>query len=135
MNIKKYSAKEKNYLITNLQQSSFFLVKRLNVHTIQLIRTMRRQVISIILDETPTGFWIRPPSYLFKSKTSFFEYNEDETRWTRNKWLIFSTVQILKKNLIWEAIENKEFFRVNENRPEEIRKKADKELGLILNDQ
>jgi hypothetical protein len=133
MNQKIYSTKEKNNFVIALQQSSYFLVKRLNRHSIQLVRRVKRQTISIILDETTTGFWIRPPSYLFRSKISFFEYNEDETRWTRNKYLIYSIIKVLKKTQIWDAIENKDFFKVNENRPDIIRDKALKEMETILN--
>jgi len=82
----------------------------------QLVKIVAGRPVSIFLDPTTAGndsYWINPPSYIFHSPRSHYEYAEDERRMTRNKQVIMRLVQELQKTEVWEYIANKQFFTPN----------------------
>jgi hypothetical protein len=114
--------------LSAIQTGGEFLVQKAGTRKYQLARSISGKVVSIILEETPIGFVINPPSYTFRSKISFFDYCEDEQRWSRNKVIIEQTVRILKKTKLWVMIQNKDFFKVNEHNKKTASKEKAKEL-------
>lgn len=111
----RYTPKQREAAMFKLQLESHFLVQKKG-NQYHLTRTINHRPVTIILEETggTGGFWIRPLSYTFSSSKSFFDYQEDEMRWTRNKVIIESVVKKLKMSPVWKMIENKEFLKVND---------------------
>ena len=134
VNSLEFTKVDRKRAIMNLSHSGYFIVQAMGKGKYSLTRSMAGKPMVIILEETGAigGFWIKPPSYLFKSKTSFFEYCEDEGRWSRNKEVIKQVVKYLKKSACWEIIENKNFFKVNENTKKNTIKKAEQLINKIL---
>jgi hypothetical protein len=123
---------EKTYKsIHELQMLSEFLVVRTS-SGYRISKIINKKAVSLDLDLYGVDrFWIKPPAYIFKAKNSFFEFCEDENRWTRNKVIIENMVKSLKRTLVWELIENKNFFQVNENN-KTLRSSKRKDIAMSL---
>lgn len=92
-----------------------FTVAKQDVN-IKLIKMFGKRPVVVLLERIPMGgFWIRNPSREDRSVNAFFDYPDTPTRVTRNKDLIKYLVKHLKKSLIWEFIENKDFFVINKH--------------------
>ena len=129
------SPKDRLEAIQKTQRSGYFLVEELNTGGYRLSRSIGGKPIAFILEQplghAMGGFWIKPPAYIFKSKISFFDFCEDENRWTRNKQIITALLKLLRCSGIWRYIENKTFFEVNKNTTKATQKKAVDELARL----
>jgi hypothetical protein len=65
---------------------------------------------SVDMDNT---FELQEPVYRYYSKISFYDFKRPENRWTRDKGLLFSIINNLKRSGFWEKISNKDFLIVN----------------------
>ena len=102
-------------MLAEIQRRGPFILSRLNKGTYGLSRVMHGRLHTLVLKETMDGYRLEPISYLFRSSNSYINYTEDETRWTRNKAVILTMLQLLSKTSLWEKIENKdEYFTIKE---------------------
>jgi len=100
--------------LSSLIESGRFIVQK-RAEGIYLTRSFSGKAITIVLEKTPEGYWIKPPKYTFHCKNSYFEFCEEEQRWSRDKSILLRLVAMLKEYDIWMHIVNKNFFEVNEN--------------------
>lgn len=117
MNIPKtvYSIIKNNLIVTGY----FLLDYSRSVHgnkVISLSRKVGGRPVTINLEFIKNGgVWVNPAKYTFVSRTSHFDYNESEKRWSRRKDIILGLVRKLQQAEVWPFITNKNFFQVNEN--------------------
>ena len=78
------------------------------------MKTIQGKPLTIALEITRDGLWIKPPRYIFHSSVSHFDFTEDEHRVTRLKQTLTRTIEVLKKTGVWKHILNKDFFKVND---------------------
>lgn len=72
-------------------------------------------------------------NYHFKSSNSHFDYRKGETRLCRNKSVISSFLNDLKKAEVWHLVD-KSFLQLNENNKKTRKnKKVQRELDNLLN--
>lgn len=82
---------------------------------IELSRTVGDRVVTVELTPgTVQGkVHLSFPSYLFQSKISHWSPTEDEIRLTRSKSILTSLVKTLRRSIVWDFVENKDFIKVN----------------------
>jgi hypothetical protein len=88
---------------------------KINYPVIEIIKYDRVKEITITLlyDSMDDTFELQEPVYQFYSKISFYDFKRPESRWTRDKGLLFSIIRNLKRSGFWEKISNKDFLIVN----------------------
>lgn len=94
---------------------------------ITLVKMVGKRPVTINLKATPGGFWIENPERDDRCVNSFLDYSMTPKRVTRNKDVIKQLVMQLQQTSLWDHIENKDFFKVNEQN-----KKANKKVVQAL---
>jgi hypothetical protein len=74
---------------------------------------------------------IEPPRYTFKCSVSYFEYKQQERRFSRDKSMLRKFIERLRRLGIWDYVSNQDFFDVNNDNKKLNRNKALKEMKLI----
>lgn len=103
-----------------------FTVARLG-KDLSLIKLVGRRPVTVNLKYTGHGFWIENPERDDRCVNSFLDYSMTPKRVTRNKDLIRQLVQQLQETSLWEFVENKDFFKVNDHN-----KKSNKKVARAL---
>lgn len=125
----------KQAVISRLLSQRYFSVATQGEDLV-LIRNFGGRPLKLILENVDKGkFWVYPPTYYFYSTTSHFDYMEEENRYSRRKTTITSIVRKLKESGVWDLIENKNFFRVNNNNKSMDRDKVYKEYNRVLREK
>jgi len=94
---------------------------------ITLVRMVGKRPVTINLKRTGKGFWIENPERDDRCVNSFFDYAITPKRATRNKDVLRHLVQQLQETSLWDYIENKDFFKINNHN-----KKVDKKVARAL---
>jgi hypothetical protein len=83
---------------------------------LRLIKMVGKRPVSVFLKRMEgASFWIENPAREDHCVNSFLDYANTPTRVTRNKDVIGLVVKHLKETSLWDFIENKDFFKVNEH--------------------
>ena len=77
-------------------------------------------------------FEIQNPTYHYYSKISHYDFKTGESRWSRDKGLIFSVIRDLKICGLWDLVRNKDFIKINEHNDHSNRSLLQQELDAIL---
>lgn len=77
-------------------------------------------------------FEIQNPTYEYFSRISHYDFHRGETRFSRNKDVLFTVIADLKMCGLWELVSNKDFIKVNEHNANSDKKKLEEELGSII---
>lgn len=88
---------------------------KVNYPIVEIVKYSKAHETSIVLlyDSVDNTFELQEPVYRYYSKISFYDFKRPENRWTRDKELIFSIINNLKKSGFWDKISNKDFLIVN----------------------
>ena len=83
---------------------------------VTLIKMVGKRPATIVLKYMDgSNFWIENPEREDRCVNSFLDYAVTPKRVTRNKDLIRLVVKSLKETSLWQFIENKGFFVINEH--------------------
>jgi hypothetical protein len=77
---------------------------------------------------------IQVPTYQYLPRISHYDFKKKESRWVRNKGIIFSFVRDLKYCGLWNFVINKDFLIINENNEFFDKDKAIDNLKKVLDD-
>lgn len=77
-------------------------------------------------------FEIQNPTYHYYSKISHYDFKTGESRWSRDKGLIFSVIRDLKICGLWDLVRNKDFIKINEHNDHSNRSLLQQELDNVL---
>lgn len=88
---------------------------KVNYPTVEIVKYDKAKEVTITLlyDSIDGTFELQEPVYRYYSKISFYDFKRPENRWTRDKGLLFSIINNLKRSGFWEKISNKDFLIVN----------------------
>jgi len=109
-----YAVVKNNLMVTKL----FFITDSISAagnKLLVLVRKIGPKPVTVNLEFKSDGLYIVPPDYVYKSAISHCDYVVEERRMTRRKDIIFGLVKALKRAAVWSFIENKDFFKLNEN--------------------
>jgi hypothetical protein len=122
-----------NNIVERLKSDKFWLLEKASKDDISLVKSIGGRVVTIRLSRIDKDkYKVIFPSYIFTSKVSHFAPTENEYRNCRNRNIILSLVKLLKRTQIWNNIENKDFFTINEENEKSNKSQLRKELTELL---
>jgi len=68
---------------------------------------------------------VMPAEYMYRGKSSLYTYEQSELRYLKSNHVIRKFVLTMKKAGLWSRVDNKKFFKLNDN----YNKSADKDAA------
>lgn len=98
----------------NLLNENLSLTRKIG-QDIEIVKKINGRPITAKLISIGSKYKLIFPNYIFHSSISHFAPAEDEKRMCRNKKVLISIIETLKKTGMWEYVENKDFLVVNKH--------------------
>lgn len=101
-------------IISHLRKDASWLVHEERHGNIFISKDFNKRPITIKLEKRSNNLYhLVFPSYIYQSAISHYTSSENESRFCRNKTLLFQLIRYLKHTGAWNFIDNINFLKVN----------------------